>query len=151
MLIVPFPASDNGTESREVCSSLLGANRVVQSDSSVSRARREFVQAWWAAVKERPSVANTFVSEGRLIASYKQYANNTGTSDFAKALQGAIATPAAAPVAPMPSSIAPGKQAPAAADSSAIAEENELPSPDATVPRGTATVSYTHLTLPTKA
>lgn len=98
------------------------------------------MQAWWDAVEQRPSVASTFVSEGRLIASYKQYANNTGTSDFAKALQGAMATPASAPVAPMPSSIAPGKQAPAATDSSVIVEGNEVPGPDATaaVSRGAA-------------
>lgn len=72
-------------------------------------------------MKKRPSVANTFVSEGRLIASYKQYANNTGTSDFAKALQGAINKPAAPTVVPIPSSISPAGHA-AAAKASAVAE-----------------------------
>jgi hypothetical protein len=89
------------------------------------------VQAWWQAVKKRPSVANTFVSESRLIASYKQYANNTGTSDFAKAMQGAISKPAPAPVAPLPSSTSANGSKFATKTASAVAEGVEAANADA--------------------
>lgn len=79
-------------------------------------------------MKKRPSVGNTFVSEGRLIASYKQYANNTGTSDFAKALQGAIAKPSADPVAPLPSCVTAPRRLP---DPAPIAEGAEASAADA--------------------
>ena len=39
---------------------------------------------WWRAVKARPSVANTIVSEPRLVSTYMDYARNVATSDAAK-------------------------------------------------------------------
>jgi len=43
---------------------------------------------WWRAVAARPSVAATFVSRPRLIASYADYARNVATSDFARNAMG---------------------------------------------------------------
>jgi glutathione S-transferase len=43
----------------------------------------ERLHQWWKAVSQRPSVANTLVGKERLISSYRQYAVNIATSDFA--------------------------------------------------------------------
>jgi len=45
---------------------------------------------WWAAVSQRPSVANTLVGKERLISSYNQYASNVATSDFATTMQSSL-------------------------------------------------------------
>eukprot|EP01130_Rhizamoeba_saxonica_P004355 TRINITY_DN1783_c0_g1_i1.p1 TRINITY_DN1783_c0_g1~~TRINITY_DN1783_c0_g1_i1.p1 ORF type:complete len:286 (-),score=56.84 TRINITY_DN1783_c0_g1_i1:49-906(-) len=45
------------------------------------------LNVWWDAVSNRPSVSATFVCEERLISSYKSYADNTGTSNYAKMIQ----------------------------------------------------------------
>ena len=42
---------------------------------------------WWQAVSSRSSVSNTFVGKERLISSYRQYAFNVATSDFANSLK----------------------------------------------------------------
>jgi glutathione S-transferase len=53
-----------------------------ESDPAFAR-----LEAWWAAVRARPSVAATLVCRERLVASYHEYAVNVGTSDFAQGMQ----------------------------------------------------------------
>ena len=48
------------------------------------------VKAWWKAVSDRPSVQRTMVGKERLIASYKQYSTNEGTSDYAQGVQSGL-------------------------------------------------------------
>ncbi|CAJ1948519.1 unnamed protein product [Cylindrotheca closterium] len=48
------------------------------------------VKEWWKAVSERPSVQRTMVGKERLIASYKQYSTNEGTSDYAQGVQSGL-------------------------------------------------------------
>ncbi|KAA8491572.1 putative glutathione S-transferase parC [Porphyridium purpureum] len=52
----------------------------------------EFVRlrVWWEAVRARPCVARTLVCEPRLIESYRQYARNEATSDFAQGMRSSI-------------------------------------------------------------
>jgi len=50
------------------------------------------LQQWWEAVSERASVARTFVGKQRLISSYKQYAQNVATSDWANTMQSNMST-----------------------------------------------------------
>lgn len=47
---------------------------------------------WWKAVSQRPSIANTMVGKERLISSYKQYANNVATSDFATTMASSLSS-----------------------------------------------------------
>eukprot|EP00977_Amphora_coffeiformis_P017087 scaffold5479_cov199-Amphora_coffeaeformis.AAC.26 len=48
------------------------------------------LEQWWQAVSQRPSVAHTLVGRQRLIASYKQYAQNVATSDWATTMQSSM-------------------------------------------------------------
>lgn len=41
------------------------------------------LNVWWRACASRPSIAATLVSKPRLIATYSDYYNNVGRSDFA--------------------------------------------------------------------
>lgn len=50
------------------------------------------LEQWWQAVSQRPSVANTLVGKERLISSYKQYASNVATSDWANTMQSSVTT-----------------------------------------------------------
>lgn len=47
---------------------------------------------WWQAVSQRPSVANTLVGKERLISSYRQYAKNEATSDFAESMKSSLSS-----------------------------------------------------------
>ena len=58
---------------------------MAKEDASIAR-----LEAWWHAVRERPSVKATFVCEERLLASYNDYATNKATSDFANSMQSAL-------------------------------------------------------------
>eukprot|EP00567_Pseudictyota_dubia_P011694 CAMPEP_0197453266 /NCGR_PEP_ID=MMETSP1175-20131217/34443_1 /TAXON_ID=1003142 /ORGANISM="Triceratium dubium, Strain CCMP147" /LENGTH=301 /DNA_ID=CAMNT_0042986501 /DNA_START=112 /DNA_END=1017 /DNA_ORIENTATION=- len=57
----------------------------VEGEDATDRAK-----AWWKAVSERPSFQRTLVGKDRLIASYKQYSTNEGTSDYAQGVQSAL-------------------------------------------------------------
>ena len=50
----------------------------------------ERLDLWWQAVAGRSSVRNTFVGKDRLIASYRQYAFNVATSDFANTMKSSL-------------------------------------------------------------
>ncbi|CAB9506539.1 Glutathione S-transferase, N-terminal domain [Seminavis robusta] len=55
-----------------------------------SDAAFERLDTWWQAVSQRPGVANTLVCKERLVSSYRQYAHNIATSDFAKGMQSSL-------------------------------------------------------------
>lgn len=48
------------------------------------------LQQWWEAVSVRPSIQATLVCKERLVATYADYANNVGTSDFAVGIQSSL-------------------------------------------------------------
>ena len=48
------------------------------------------LQLWWSAVEQHPAVAATLVCRDRLISSYSDYAENKGTSEYAKSIQAGL-------------------------------------------------------------
>ena len=48
------------------------------------------LRLWWEATRNRPSVAATLVCRERLVSSYSDYADNKGTSEYAKMIQASM-------------------------------------------------------------
>jgi len=60
------------------------------------------LERWWSAVEKHPAVAATLVCRERLVSSYSDYAENRGTSEYAKAIQASLGASAASAVARAP-------------------------------------------------